>query len=113
MGKGFFITTKRRKKDGSKKEVVVEVVVPREKTTDFTLHTNAEFLRQALEEKNLIKGADSSAGFYITTVNGREADSKKQEWWCITESGAQVNYGVDQIAIKDGDHYEITLKTGY
>jgi hypothetical protein len=96
-----------------KKEVTIEVVVPNEETKEFTLNTDAEYLRQALEEKDLIKGKDSDYGFYITEVNGRVADEAKQEWWCITQDGATVNYGVDQIAIKDGDHYELTLTVGY
>ncbi len=95
------------------KEIIVEVVVPDETNQDFTLHTDAEYLRQALEEADLVKGSESEYGLFITEVNGRIADEQKQEWWCITKDDAQVNNGVDSIAISDGDHYEITLKTGY
>ncbi len=95
------------------KEITVEVVVPEEMDQDFTLHTDAEYLRQALEEAALVKGSESEYGLFITEVNGRATDDKKQEWWCITKDGAQVNNGVDTIAIADGEYYEITLKTGY
>jgi hypothetical protein len=98
--------------EGSKK-VVVSVVIPEEKTKDFTLHTDAEFLRQALQEKDLIQGSESQYGFYITEVNGRAADDANQEWWCITKSGETVNTGVDQTPLADGDHYELTLMVGY
>lgn len=61
----------------------------------------------------MINGKDSDYGFFITEVNTRTADDTKQEWWCITKDGADVNTGVDQTPIADGDHYELTLKTGY
>ncbi len=95
------------------KEITVEVVVPEEQDEKFTLHTDAEYLRQALEEADLITGSESLYGLFITEVNGRIVDEDKQEWWCITKAGAQVNSGVDTIVIADGEHYEITLMTGY
>jgi hypothetical protein len=95
------------------KEITVEVVIPEEETEAFTLHTDAEYLRQALEEANLIKGSESEFGLFITEVNGRISDDANQEWWCITKEGAQLNNGVDTIAIADGDKYEITLTIGY
>jgi hypothetical protein len=102
------------KKDSSgNKEIVVEVVIPDEDSEEYTMRTDAEFLRQALDEIKLIQGTDSEYGFYITTVNQRTADDANSEWWCITKDNEQVNYGVDQIAISDGDHYEITLTVGY
>jgi hypothetical protein len=95
------------------KELTIEVVIPDEETQEFTLNTDAEYLRQALEESNLIKGSESEYGLFITEVNGRVVDDTKQEWWCITKEGAQVNNGVDTIAIMDGDKYEITLTVGF
>ena len=95
------------------KELTIEVVVPEEMDQEFTLHTDAEYLHQALEEAALVKGSEGEYGFFITEVNGRIADEMKQEWWCITKDEAIVNNGVDSIAIADGEHYEITLKTGY
>jgi Na+-translocating ferredoxin:NAD+ oxidoreductase RnfG subunit len=95
------------------KEITVAVVIPDEKTKEFTLKTDAEYLSQALEEKALIKGEQSAYGLFISEVNGRTADSSKQEWWCITKDGANVDTGADMTPISDGEHYEITLKTGY
>lgn len=95
------------------KEISIEVVIPKEKSKKITLHTDAKYLRQALEENKLVEGKESEYGLFITKVNGREADNKKQEWWCVTKDGQQVNTGVDTTAIKNGDHYEITLVTGY
>ncbi len=95
------------------KEVGIEVVIPDEATKEFTLHTDAEYLRQALEEADLMKGTESGYGLFITEVNGHAANDANQEWWCITKGGEPVNNGVDTIAIADGDQYEITLTVGY
>ncbi len=91
------------------KEVVVEVVIPEEESKAFTLNTDAEFLGQALEEADLVKGSMEDYGLYITEVNGRVADDSKNEWWCITKGGEDVYTGVDLTPIADGEHYEITL----
>lgn len=95
------------------KEIVVEVIIPDEDSQEVTINTDAEFLRQALEEKNLVKGSESEYGLFITEVNGRVADDTKQEWWCITKNGEDVFTGIDETPITDGEHYEITLTVGY
>lgn len=95
------------------KTIEIDVVIPDEETKEFTLHTDADYLRQALDEINLIKGDELEFGLFLTTVNDRVVDSTKQEWWCITKSGEQIMYGIDQIPIQDGEHYEITLTVGY
>ena len=95
------------------KEFEVEIVIPGEETAAYTIHTEAEYLSQALEEQNLIKGTAGDYGLFITEVNGHVADDSKQEWWCITKDGKDVYTGVDTTPLADGDHYEITLITGY
>lgn len=95
------------------KTVAVEIVLQDGKVNKHTLHTDALYLRQALEEKNLIAGEDSALGLYVLTVDGVTADSAKQEWWCLTKAGGTVMTGVDTTPIADGDTFELTLKTGY
>ena len=95
------------------KTVSVQVLHGDGSEKDFTIKTDAEFLRGALEQENLIKGTESDYGLFVTTVDGEEADDSKQQWWCVTKGGAQVNTGVDTTPIADGDTYELTLKTGY
>lgn len=95
------------------KEIVVEVIIPEEDPQEFTLHTDAQYLRQALEEADLVKGSDSEYGLFITEVNGRVANDTNQEWWCLTKDKGTVNSGVDTTPVTDGDHYELTLTVGY
>lgn len=98
--------------DGSPKQISVTVTAG-EQTQDFHYTTSAETLRAALEENGLIKGEESQYGLFVTEVNGIRADESKEEWWCFTQGGEQLLTGVDSTAIHDGDHFEITLKTGY
>lgn len=95
------------------KAIGVTVVYADATTDEFSFSTDAEFLRQALEEQKLVEGEESQYGLYVKTVNGVTADEAKEEWWCFTKDGEDVMTGVDSTPVADGDHFEITLKTGY
>ena len=96
------------------KTIHIEVVVSDTDTREYTLHTDQEYLRGALEEENLISGTESAEyGLFVTTVDGITADDSLQQWWCFTKGGEIVNTGVDTTPIQDGDQFEITLTTGY
>jgi hypothetical protein len=95
------------------KTIQVEIVKSESDTKTVEIKTDAEFLRQALEQENLVQGDESEYGLFITSVDGRAADSTKQEWWCITKNNEQVNTGVDSTPIQDGDKFEITLTVGF
>lgn len=94
------------------KTITVSVVTDTE-TTDFTIETDAEYLRQALEQENLVEGSESEYGLFVTTVNGVTADDSQQQWWSFTRNGEMVETGVDTTPIADGETYEITLTTGW
>lgn len=95
------------------KTITVQVVIPEKETKDYVIKTDADFLRQALDQEKLIEGSEGEFGFFITGVSGVTADTSKQEWWCITKEGETVFSGVDEIVIQDKEQYEITLTTGY
>lgn len=95
------------------KEITVQVSIPDEKDKKYVINTDALHLKEALDEKELIDGTDSGFGFFITTVDGRVAEDSKQEWWLITKDGEDVFVGVSDLAIEDGDKYELTLMVGY
>ena len=94
------------------KTILVSVVVDTE-TSDFVIETDAEFLRGALEQEGLVEGTESEYGLYVTTVNGITADESQQQWWRFTRDGGTLETGVDSTPIADGEHYEITLTTGW
>lgn len=95
------------------KTVTVSVVHGDGSTKEFSIRTDAEFLRQALGELKLVSGDETEYGLFIKTVDGETADDAAQEWWCITKGGEMLNTGVDDTPVKDGDCFELTLKVGY
>lgn len=78
-----------------------------------TISTDAEYLRGALEQEDLVVGTESQYGLFISAIDGRVADEAKQEWWGVTENGEMASTGIDAIVIEDGDHFELTLNTGW
>lgn len=95
------------------KAVVVEVIHKDGTTKTIDIQTDAEYLRQALEEHQLISGSETEFGLFVDTVDGEQVDANNQEWWAFTKSNEMLNTGVDTTPVTDGDHYEITFTIGY
>ena len=96
------------------KTVTIEVVDPMGAVTTYTTHTDAEYLRQALEEtKELeIAGSESQYGLYVETVNGVTADySADGAYWAFYVDGEYCNYGVDEQPVNNGETYRIVYET--
>lgn len=100
------------KAQAGEKTITVQVVTD-DATEEFTIHTEEEFLRGALEQEGLVQGQESATGLYVQTVNGITADESQQQWWCFTKAGEAVMTGVDSTPIADGDTFEVTLTTGW
>jgi len=74
----------------------------------FTIHTDAEYLRGALEPHGLISGYESQYGLTVETVNGVTADfNTSGAYWAIYDGDAYANYGVDGLPIVDGGCYSL------
>lgn len=95
------------------KTIAVQVVHGDGSTEDFSVSTDAEYLRGALEQEGLVSGTESEYGLFVTTVDGETADDAAQEWWCFTKGGESLTTGVDTTPIADGERYEITLTVGW
>ena len=95
------------------KEIIVIVDYGNDTSDTFEIDTDAEFLREAIEEEVGLEGDESEFGLFIHTVNGVAADESLQQWWCITKGGESVMSGVDTTPIEDGDQFELTLTTGW
>jgi hypothetical protein len=95
------------------KTIQVEIVIEDEIVRTVEINTDAQFLRQALDEANLIDGNETEFGFWITTVNGRLADDGNQEWWALSVNGDFAMYGVDEMPVADGDIFEFRLTVGW
>lgn len=98
------------------KEYILKVVDDNGETTEYTGHTDAEYLRGALEELEkaddlTIEGEESDYGLFIDTVNGVTADySKDKAYWALYVNGEYGNYGVDSQPVTDGDTYSLVYE---
>ena len=95
------------------KEIDIIVIHADKTENTFTCQTNAEYLAEVLLDNEIAEGEVGSYGLFITTVDNETADSSKQQWWCITKGGEQVNSGADALPVADGDQFELTLMEGY
>lgn len=95
------------------KRITVTVLDGAHNAKQFAIATDAQYLRQSLEQLSLIAGDQTDFGLFVKTVNGITADDAKQQWWCFTKGGQSVMTGVDTTPVFDGDAFEITLTTGY
>ncbi len=98
--------------NASEKTIGITVSLKGE-NTELSIHTEREYLGDALRDEELISGNDTVYGMFVTCVNGYTADDSREEWWCFTRNNQTLFTGVDSTAIANGEHYEITLLTGY
>ena len=104
---GFALQPKTQK--GSK-TVTIEVVNKAEQTTTYTVHTDAEYLKQVMDEAEGLTyvGEDGEYGIMVNTVNGETADySVDSSYWAFYVNGEYCNYGISEQPVADGDTFRI------
>lgn len=92
------------------KSIVIQVTGRSGETKDYGLRTDAEFLRQAMEEAEGLEfsGQESEYGMVVDTVNGERADyATDGAYWGFYVNGAYCNYGIDTQPVEDGDVFGI------
>ena len=90
------------------KNVTISVVNSKAETTTYSLKTDAEYLRQAMDEAEGLtySGTEGAYGLMIDTVNGETADySVDASYWSFNVNGEYCNYGIDQQPVNDGDAF--------
>ncbi len=95
--------------EGSK-EIIIEVVDNVQDTTTYELKTDAEYLRQAMEEAEglTFSGTESQYGLMVDTVNGVVADySVDGGYWSFYVNGDYSKNGIDTQPVLDGDIFTI------
>lgn len=99
--------------EGSK-SITIEVVNKAEESTKYQLKTDAEYLRQAMEEAEglIFSGTESEYGMMVDTVNGDLADYNADgAYWGFFVNGEYCNYGIDTQPVEDGDVFGIVYTT--
>ncbi len=95
--------------EGSK-SITIEVVNKAEESTKYELKTDAEYLRQAMEEAEglTFSGTESEYGMMVETVNGEKADYNVDgAYWGFYVNGEYCNNGIDTQPVEDGDVFSI------
>lgn len=92
------------------KTITIEVVDDNAASTLYTTHTDAEYLRQAMEETDGLEfsGTEGEFGLMVETVNGVTADyNADQSYWGFYVNGEYCNSGIDTQPVTDGDAFRI------
>lgn len=108
MAAVFFIF--RQKPVEGSKSITIEVVNKAQESAMYELKTDAEYLRQAMEEAEGLEfvGTESEYGIMISSVNGEVADySVDGSYWSFYVNGDYCQYGIDMQPVYDGDAFRI------
>lgn len=96
------------------KVITIQVVDGQQNMTTYETHTDAAYLRQAMEETKGLTfiGTEGPYGLMLHTINGVTADyDKDQAWWSIYVNDVLANYGVDSQPVADGDTFRLQYTT--
>ena len=94
--------------EGSK-AITIEVVNSAQESKLYEVKTDAEYLRQAMEEAKGLEfsGTESEYGLTLETVNGEKTDFNNGSYWGIFVNGEYGMYGIDSQPVYDGDAFRI------
>jgi flagellar basal body-associated protein FliL len=96
------------------KAITIEVIDNEEQSTAYEVNTDAEYLRQAMEESGMkFSGTESEEyGMMVDTINGLTADYNTDgAYWAFYVDGEYCSYGIDSQPVEDGQSYQIIYTT--
>ena len=108
---GVYFITRPDTVEGAK-ALTITVVHGDESEKVFEIHTDAEYLAQALVENEIVENNQSDYGLYILTADGETVDEANQEWWCLTKGGEAMMTGASDTPIADGDSFSLVYTIG-
>lgn len=106
---GLYLWLRPAASEGSK-SITITVVAEDGTETSYSVQTDAEYLRGAIEDADglTIEGTESEFGLMVDTVNGVRADyTLDGAYWSFLVNGEYCNYGVDEQVVNDGDEFQI------
>lgn len=92
------------------KAITITVVNSAAQEKAFPVRTDAQYLRQAMDECRGLtySGTEGPYGIMLDTVNGeRVVYSENGAYWSVTVNGQYGNYGIDEQPVEDGDAFVI------
>ncbi|MCR4675202.1 MAG: DUF4430 domain-containing protein [Lachnospiraceae bacterium] len=97
--------------EGSK-SVVIEVVNSEGEETTYDVNTDAEYLKEAMDElaesddSFSYSGSESDYGIMVEVINGEQAIYEEDNaYWSLYVNDEYGQYGADQQPVTDGDTY--------
>ena len=94
------------------KTITIQVVDDQQNMTVYETHTDAEYLRQAMEETKVLTfiGTEGSYGLMLNTINGVTADyDKDKTYWAFYVNDEYGTSGVDTTVIEEGAVYSFRI----
>ncbi len=110
---GILYSVFREKPVEGSKEITIEVVNKAKESKVYELKTDAEYLKQAIDETEglELEGYESEFGFTTTAVNGETADfNVDASYWSFYVNGEYCNYGISSQPVEDGDAFRIVYE---
>ena len=102
-----YITTRPETAEGAK-AYSVTVVHSDGASKVFDLHTDAEYLAEALLTEGLIAGEDGAYGLTVITVDGEDAVwDTDNAYWCIWIGEEMATVGISEIPVYDGSAFTL------
>lgn len=86
----------------------LEVTDVEGKTSTFEIHTDKEFVGEALQELGLVAGEMGEYGLFINTVNGQTLDwDKDGKYWAFYVAGEYALTSADTTPVEAGVIYSL------
>ena len=94
------------------KNITIEVVSEDATSKVYEVRTDAEFLRQAMEEAEGLEfsGTESQYGLTVEVINGETTDFNNGSYWSFYVNDGYCNYGIDTQPVLDGDAFRIVYE---
>lgn len=94
------------------KAIVIEVVDESGNSTEYDVDTDAEYLKDAMDDLSeaddsfSFSGKDGGYGFMVQVINGKQAIYEEDgAYWALYVNGEYGQYGVTEQPVTDGDTY--------
>ncbi len=100
--------------EAGSKNITIEVKSADGSTTSYSVSTNADYLRQAMDEAEGLtySGTESEYGMMVEVVNGEQAIyAEDNAYWAFYVNGEYGQYGIDSQPVEDGATYSIVYES--
>lgn len=98
------------------KSITLKVLNQEQQTSEYQVQTDAEFLRQAMEEAKgfTFEGEEGDYGFTLYTINGETHNwNEDGSYWAVYVNEEYAQYGIDSQPIEDGDVFRFEYTPPY